>query len=87
MNRQYIERLPIRAINIGFPEEKIYHDRMVNLVSSMLALHKQLSAAKSEAQKDLIQRQIDATDREIDRLVYELYGLTEAEISIVEGEA
>jgi len=30
-------------------------------------------------------RQIDATDREIDRLVYELYGLTKEEIAIVEG--
>jgi hypothetical protein len=29
-------------------------------------------------------RQIDATDRQIDRLVYELYGLTEEEIRIVE---
>jgi len=26
-----------------------------------------------------------ATDRQIDRLVYELYGLTEEEIGIVEG--
>jgi hypothetical protein len=32
-----------------------------------------------------IQRQIDATDRQIDRLVYELYGLTEKEIPVVEG--
>lgn len=31
------------------------------------------------------QRQIDATDRQIDRLVYELYDLTEEEIRIVEG--
>jgi hypothetical protein len=29
-------------------------------------------------------RQIEATDRQIDRLVYELYGLTEEEIGIVE---
>jgi len=28
---------------------------------------------------------IDATDREIDVLVYELYGLTEEEIAVVEG--
>lgn len=27
----------------------------------------------------------DATDRKIDRLVYDLYGLTEEEIRIVEG--
>jgi hypothetical protein len=33
----------------------------------------------------MIQRQIDATDREIDQLVYELYGLTEKEIKIVEN--
>jgi hypothetical protein len=32
-----------------------------------------------------LQRQIDATDREIDRLVYDLYGLTEEEIQIVEN--
>ena len=32
-----------------------------------------------------LQRQVDSTDREIDRLVYELYGLTEEEIRIVEG--
>jgi hypothetical protein len=28
---------------------------------------------------------IEATDAEIDRLVYDLYGLTEEEIAIVEG--
>ena len=35
--------------------------------------------------RTLLERQIAATDREIDRLVYELYGLTEEEIGIVEG--
>lgn len=38
-------------------------------------------AAKAQELK----RTIDATDREIDRMVYELYGLTEEEIAIVEG--
>jgi hypothetical protein len=32
-----------------------------------------------------IKNQIDSTDREIDRMVYELYELTEEEIMIVEG--
>jgi hypothetical protein len=32
-----------------------------------------------------LERQIAATDRQIDELVYELYGLTEEEIRIVEG--
>jgi type II restriction/modification system DNA methylase subunit YeeA len=38
---------------------------------------KQALALKSE---------IDKTDTEIDRMVYQLYGLTEEEIRIVEGE-
>jgi len=50
----------------------------------VLDLHKQLSAAKSPTDKTAIQRQIDATDRQIDQLVYELYGLTDDEIRIVE---
>jgi len=38
-----------------------------------------------EDDKTRIQRQIAATDKQIDNLVYELYGLTEEEIKIVEG--
>lgn len=36
--------------------------------------------------KDLLQRPTDVTDRQIVRLVYELYGLTDEEIKIMEGE-
>ena len=32
-----------------------------------------------------LERQIAGVDREIDRLVYQLYGLNESEIKIVEG--
>lgn len=50
----------------------------------MLSLHKQLAAAKSPDEKTRTQRQIDATDHQSDRLVYELYGLGDKEIQIVE---
>ncbi len=43
--------------------------------------HKELAAAKTPTDKTAIQRQIDATDRQIDNLVYELYGLTDEETS------
>jgi len=33
-----------------------------------------------------IKAEIEKTDKEIDRMVYELYGLTEEEIGIVEGK-
>jgi hypothetical protein len=57
---------------------------MVALVEHMLELHRKLAAASIPADKTLLQRQIEATDRQIDALVYELYGLTEEEIRIVE---
>jgi hypothetical protein len=50
----------------------------------MPSLHTQLLAAKTPDEKTRIQRQIDATDQQIDDLVYDLYGLTEEEIQIVE---
>jgi len=80
------KRFPIRSINLTNPTNKACHDRMVQLVEQMLALHKQLPNAKTGHDKTIIQRQIDATDRQIDRLVYELYGLTEEEIAVVEGK-
>jgi hypothetical protein len=43
-----------------------------------------LQAVKTYHDKDILQRQIDATDRQIDRLVYELYDLTGDEIRLVE---
>jgi len=58
---------------------------MVQLAEQMLALNKQLAEARTGHDTTFIQRQIDATDRLIDRLVYELYGLTEEEIAVVEG--
>ncbi len=57
---------------------------MVGLVETMLKLHKDLPKAKTPHEQESIQRQIAATDRQIDELVCELYGLTEDEIRIVE---
>ena len=42
--------------------------------------------AKQKAQAQELKRIIDETDRQIDRMVFELYGLTEEEIRIVEGK-
>ena len=51
----------------------------------MLALHRKLAAATIPADKQLYQRQIEATDQQINALVYELYELTAEEVEIVEG--
>ncbi|WP_295099896.1 TaqI-like C-terminal specificity domain-containing protein [uncultured Candidatus Kuenenia sp.] len=81
----YVSQIPIRTFDSSNPSDKSYHDHMVTLVCQMLELHKQSTSSKTNHDKTVIQRQIDATDRQIDQLVYELYGLTEDEIKIVEG--
>jgi len=57
---------------------------MVSLVDQMLSIHKRLHEARTPHEQTVLPRQIEATDGQIDALVYELYGLTEEEISIVE---
>ncbi|TWU53684.1 Type IIS restriction enzyme Eco57I [Candidatus Brocadiaceae bacterium B188] len=81
---QYLIQIPICTINFSYSDDRAYHDRMVALVKQMLELHKQSASAKTDHDKTIIQRQIDAIDRQIDQLVYELYGLTDEEIKIVE---
>jgi len=73
--------LPFPAVS----KDDALHNHLVQLVEQMLALHKQLSEAKTGHEQTMIQRQIDATDQQIDKLVYELYELTPEEIKIVEG--
>ncbi|WKZ42269.1 MAG: Eco57I restriction-modification methylase domain-containing protein [Anaerolineales bacterium] len=84
-NKQFLVQLPIRPINFSDPADKARHDKMVTLVERMLALHKSLASAHNPHEADRLTREVESTDREIDRLVYELYGLTEEEIKIVEG--
>ncbi|MEW6108884.1 MAG: N-6 DNA methylase [Nitrospirota bacterium] len=85
VKKLHVERLPIRSINFSAPTDKARHDKMVSLVEQMLSLNKKLTFAKTDHEKTALQRQIEATDKQIDKLVYELYGLTEEEIRIVEG--
>ena len=61
---------------------KAQHDKLVSLVENMLELHKN---ARMERDKEIYERQIKIVDAQIDGLVYDLYGLTEEEIRIVEG--
>ena len=84
-NRQFIENLPIRTIDSSNHQDVTRHDRIISLVDSMLSFNKQLLEARTPHEQITLQRQIEATDDQIDALVYELYGLTEEEIKIVEN--
>lgn len=83
-NTRYLKPFSLRQINFDDPEDVILHERMVKLVEQILQLHKDNKSARTPLDKELIQRQIEVTDKQIDKLVYELYDLSEDEISIIE---
>ena len=75
--------LPIPNLKQVLRGSQSAHDDLMKLVDKMLA------AKKAEAEADGARlehwtRQCEALDRQIDQLVYELYGLTDKEIALVE---
>jgi hypothetical protein len=79
---QYMEKVPIREIHSK--EDKSRSERIGTLVTESLDLHKKIASLRTPQERTSLERQIAATDAQIDRLVYELYGLTEDEIKIIE---
>jgi hypothetical protein len=77
----YIGQLPI---NFSDSTDKARHDNMIMLVEQMLDLHKRKVEAKDSGEQERLQRVINSTDQQIDKLVYELYELTPEEVAIVE---
>ncbi|QTA79681.1 SAM-dependent methyltransferase [Desulfonema limicola] len=69
------ENLNFEALIKELKKKKVSTDNST-VFESIKQYHEKITALKS---------QIDQTDREIDKMVYELYGLTEDEIRIVEG--
>jgi len=84
LNPKDIKQMPIRPINFDDPGDKAKHDKMVALVERMLELNRKKAGEKNPDALRQLETQLAATDSQIDRLVYDLYNLTESEIAIVE---
>jgi hypothetical protein len=78
-----MEKVPIRPINAENPADKSRRDQVAQLAEQMVVLHQRQGAARTPQEKTALERQIAATDTQLDKLVYDLYGLTEAEIAVV----
>ncbi len=81
---QYLEGFPVALIEGKGNQQRV---RIEELADQMLSLHAKLAATKPGHARTVLERQIAATDRQIDQLVYQLYGLTAEEIALVEQSA
>ncbi len=84
--KQYFGQLPIRSIDLSQHSQRGIHDRIVALVEEMASMDAQSTAARTPHEQEVLRRKLAAADAEIDRLVYDLYGLTDDEIKLVEEE-
>ena len=80
-------KVPFPDIDSFTKESKSKHDKIVRLVNRRLELGHKVREVNEMISWNVFHRQIIAIDAEIDRLVYQLYGLTAEEIAIVEGDA
>jgi type I restriction-modification system DNA methylase subunit len=77
-----LSMLPIRiSKNITDTNTK----KLVSLVTKIYELNKNLRKVNVEHEKIAINRIIKSTDREIDKLVYSIYGLKKVEIGLIES--
>ncbi|MDD5338544.1 MAG: N-6 DNA methylase [Dehalococcoidales bacterium] len=84
---RHVGKLPVKEINLSISKEKNIHDTLVAFVERTIELNKRLVPIRNTAcnEREELLQQIGQTDKQIDNLVYDLYGLTEEERKIVEG--
>jgi len=81
--KQYFGRIRIKLIDSN--NSNLYNS-IIDSVNNIIVSKLELANVKTDKDKTYYENKCNTLDRQIDRLVYELYGLTEEEIKIVEGE-
>ena len=81
----FFTMFPIHPIDPANPADIDRCDRIVALVESLLTMNKMLAGDLSPEERSRLEAACEEADREIDRIVYELYGLAAEEIAVVEG--
>ncbi len=77
---QYVAAFPIPDSIASNPD-----NALAEFARSITSLVAEFSNAKTDHERSALQHQIEHTDHEIDALVYELYGLSDQEIALVEN--
>ncbi|MFA4947671.1 MAG: TaqI-like C-terminal specificity domain-containing protein, partial [Candidatus Krumholzibacteriia bacterium] len=84
VKRGHLAELPIAKPDFSASASKLRYEKIVDKVKALLDAKKQLAKAQTDKDKTYYEKKCATIDRQIDQLVYDLYGLTEEEIAIVE---
>jgi type I restriction-modification system DNA methylase subunit len=83
--KEQLAAFPLPCLDLERGEDRAHHDDIVALVRRMLDLEQKLERARAEADRTILERVRQATDAEIDRMVFELYGFSLPQIEIILG--
>lgn len=81
---KHIGKWPICEMN---PANQSKRSQVAKLVKSIITVSEQAAVSKTAQDRRMLTKQREITERKIDQLVYELYGLTLEEITLVQGES
>ena len=80
-----VRRLPIFDVFRATEPQRSLLDRVGQLATQLLKQRRDLRSARDPQQAAHLKREVEATDRSLDRLVYQLYGLSDEEVELVES--
>jgi hypothetical protein len=79
-----LRELPIRIPDPDNTDDQVRYMRLEKFVQKRRESEKNFLNAETDPERDALQKKIRAMDRQIDALVYALYGLTPEEVALVE---
>jgi hypothetical protein len=80
-----VRRLPIFDVTCASGAQQRFLDRVGELSEGLLEKQRDLRDARNPHDLAQLTREVQALDRAIDLLVYQLYGLSDAEVELVES--
>jgi type I restriction-modification system DNA methylase subunit len=81
--KQFVKDLPIRQIDFGNAEEKATHDRIAELVKTLIQATERAATATVPAQRQQAEQQAQHLRQSVERQIGDLYGITDADLVAV----
>jgi hypothetical protein len=82
---QVVESIPLPKLDLSQKSDKDAHDKIAHAAKQLLDLYPKVSTTVL-AERQRLNGKIAHFEKQIDTVVYKLYGLTDDEIKIVEGD-
>lgn len=82
-----VRKLPVPDLDFSKQEHQKFHDQVIQLATQILDQKKRIKSANTDGERRMAERSITSADAQIDRLFYDFFTLSDAEIQIIDSAA